>query len=227
MALCIIPARGGSKGIPYKNVVPVAGHPLVAWSIRQAMASAVCTRVIVATDCDEIAAVVEDEGADVFWRSSATATDQATSEECLLEVLHAQSKHDPLTVFLQATSPLRQPRDIDAAVAELHETGADSVFSARRVEGYCWRMCADGLYALHGERHMRQARTDAVWEENGSIYAFRTDVFMDERRRHCGKVAIYEMDPLDSFQIDEHADIGRLEELMALRLKHGHHATTT
>lgn len=226
MALCIIPARGGSKGIPYKNVVLVAGHPLVAWSIRQALASKSVDDVVVSTDCDEVAAVAEDEGAHVFWRSIATATDDATSESCLLEVLRS-IPYDDVTVFLQATSPLRQPHDIDAAVEMLESTRADSVFSARAVEGYCWHLSTKGIYALHGERLRRQEQTDTVLEENGSIYVFRTAVFLREERRHCGRIAAHPMDPLDSFQIDEPEDIGRMEQLMAIRLKHGSYSATT
>lgn len=223
MTLAIIPARGGSKGIPLKNVVPVAGHPLVVWSVRQALAASAVSRVVVSTDCDEIATVAEDEGAEVFWRSVASATDTATTESCVAEVLTRAAHDEPVAVLLQATSPLRQPGDIDAAVRLLHASHADSVFSARKVEGYCWAQRGGKVWALHSERPIRQRRRDTTWEENGSIYVFRTEAFLLEQRRHCGKVAVYEMDPFDSFQIDEPEDIGRLEQLIALRLKHGHY----
>jgi len=222
-ALCIIPARGGSKGIPYKNILCVGGRPLLAWSVRQALAAHSVERVIVSVDTDEVAAVAEDEGANVFWRSAATATDDASTESCVTEILTRAEVSEDVVVLLQATSPISQPGDIDAAVELLQASHADSVFSARKVEGYCWSHAGGKLWPLHSERVPRQRRRDTTWEENGSIYVFRRACYLAEQRRHCGRVAVYEMDPLDSFQLDEYSDIGRLEALMPLRLKHGRH----
>lgn len=196
----------------------------MVWSIRQAQSAARVRRVIVSTDDDDIAAVADREGCGVFRRSSATASDTAPSEWALVEVLEAQEDRPELTVFLQATSPLRGPDDIDNAVGMLEGTGADSLFSARRVEGYIWRHTLDtGLVPLHGRRVPRQQRTDTVWEENGSLYVFRTALFLLERTRHCGRSVVYEMDPLDSYQIDELDDVTRLLNIMSTRTHHANH----
>ena len=227
MVTAIIPARGGSKGITLKNVVPVGGRPLLAWSVRQALSASRVDRVVVTTDSDEIAAVAEDEGADVFWRSAETATDQATTESAVLEVIESWIEYPQFVVLLQATSPIRQPHDIDNAIAAIEADGADSLFAARRVEGYVWQhSLGAGLVPLHGGRVPRQYRTETVWEENGSLYVFRPEMFLRDLRRHCGRTIVYEMDAFDSFQIDECQDIQRIEQLIHLRLPHAHHAAT-
>jgi CMP-N,N'-diacetyllegionaminic acid synthase len=225
--LAIIPARGGSKGIPLKNVMPLGGRPLLAWSIRQAVASSRVGRVIVSTDSEEIAGVAHDECAEVFWRDASTATDTATTESAVLEVLESLGEEQTeYTVLLQATSPIRQPADIDRAIADLVSCGADSLFSARRVEGYVWRQTLEsGLVPFPGARLPRQLRPDTVWEENGSIYVFRTEAFLQDRTRLCGHIVAFEMDPFDSYQIDEYADVQRLEQLIPLRITHACHHT--
>jgi N-acylneuraminate cytidylyltransferase len=228
MTLAVIPARGGSKGIPLKNVVPVAGRPLVAWTIRQALAANRIDMVIVSTDSDEVAAVAEDEGAEVFWRSEQTATDTASTESAVLEVLESfvglGAHHvGEYTVLLQATSPVRQPHDIDNALQMIEAEQADSLFGGRKVEGYVWRHeVGTGLVPLLGARLPRQQRPETVWEENGSLYVFRTDAFRRERNRLCGRSVVFEMDAFDSYQIDEHDDIARLEQLIRMRLPHVH-----
>lgn len=227
--VAIIPARGGSKGIPLKNVMSLCGRPLLAWSVRQALAATCVDRVLVTTDAEEIAAVARDEGAEVYWRNAHTATDTASTELAVEEVLDALGVDQPeYTLLLQATSPIRQPADIDSAITSLIASGADSLFAARRVEGYVWQHTLDaGLVPLHGGRLPRQLRPETVWEENGSLYVFRTESFLAERTRHCGHTVMFEMDPLDSFQLDEYADVARLEQLIQLRMHDVSHFTTT
>jgi N-acylneuraminate cytidylyltransferase len=225
----IIPARGGSKGIPLKNVLPLGGRPLLAWSIRQALESHSVSSCIVSTDSEEIAAVAIEEGASVFWRSAANATDTATTEAAVVEVLESLTRgvRTKYTLLLQATSPIRQPHDIQDAINLIRREDADSLFAARRVEGYVWQSALDtGLLPLHGGRLPRQYRPETVWEENGSLYVFRTESFLAERTRLCGRTVVYEMDPFDSYQLDEYADIERLEQLMHLRSHDRYHAAT-
>ena len=214
-ALAIIPARGGSKGIPHKNVREVGGKPLIAWSVEQALAAESVARVIVSTDDHDIAYQAEAYGAEVFWRSEATATDTASSESALIEVINAQDGCEPITVFLQATSPLRQPHDIDQAVALL--STADSVFSARIVHGYTWRhgRC---LVPDCTKRVPRQSHTTQTLEENGSIYVMRTDLFVMMGTRTFGTVKPYVMHPLDGYQIDTMEDLELMEQLFSLRM---------
>ena len=214
--IAIIPARGGSKGILRKNVRQVGGRPLISWTIGHAQAAKEVGRVIVTTDDDEIAAVAMEYGAEVFRRSPGTATDSASTESALIEVLEAQVQLPELTVLLQCTSPLRQPEDIDNAIAELRSSSSDSVFSGRYVEGYTWTYGCD-LRPNYECRQPRQLQSAITIEENGSIYVFRSQQFLITGNRICGRVGCYEMSPLDSFQIDDMDDIATIEALMQVR----------
>ncbi|HAM70151.1 MAG TPA: acylneuraminate cytidylyltransferase, partial [Verrucomicrobiales bacterium] len=131
MSLAIIPARGGSKGIPGKNIRPVAGKPLVAWSIEHARQAPSISRVVVSTDDDAIAEVSRAHGAEVIRRPAAISGDTASSESALvhaLEHLKETEAYDPeLVVFLQATSPMRRAGEVQAAIDTLRREGADSL----------------------------------------------------------------------------------------------------
>ena len=148
-----------------------------------------------------------------------TATDSSPTEAVLLEVLEDLGLQPDLVVMLQATSPLRQPSDIDGAIRKLQLDGADSLFSARRVEGFTWRDAfGDALNPNYITRSMRQTRRICTLEENGSIYVFKPTVLRRYNQRLGGNIASYLMHPLDSFQIDEPQDVALLESLMELRL---------
>ena len=142
MIVAIIPARGGSNGIPRKNIRLVGGKPLLAHTIEQARQTKAISRVIVSTDDDEIAVVAENFGAEVVRRPAELSTDTASSESALLHSLDHVRREEgcepELVVFLQCTSPLRHPADIGNAIETLKRENADSLFSARHVEGFVW-----------------------------------------------------------------------------------------
>jgi len=226
MIRCIIPARGGSKGIPKKNILPIAGKPLIAWSIEQAKASLLIGEVWVSTDDDEIAEVARACGAEVWRRDPETATDTASSESCLIDWMQGFDRdRSEAIVFLQATSPVRQPDDIDNAIRLLRETQADSVFSARIVEGYTWSQVDGMRVRATYQRTPRQLSRSRTLEENGSIYVFRPRVMEMHGMRIGGHVEPYIMHPLDSFQLDEPCDIPLIEQMLELRCG-SHHAIT-
>lgn len=215
--VAIIPARGGSKGIRKKNLRPVCGKPLVVWSIEQALAAESVDHVYVTTDDDEISAVAARAGARVLPRAPAAATDEATSEAALLDAL-ARIDEPELVVFLQPTSPCRQPHDIDGAVATLRTHGDDSLFSARTVEGFIWISGAQGS-CIPTRRHRvrRQELTETWYEENGSLYVFYPRVLRETGNRLGGRIGVHLMHPLDSFQIDNESDIDLVQSMMVLR----------
>jgi N-acylneuraminate cytidylyltransferase len=223
--LSIIPARGGSKGIPGKNIRPVGGKPLLAWSIEQARQTSRISRVFVSTDSPEIAAVASNYGADIIERPPEISGDAASSESCLvhaLDYLKAKENLEPdLVVFLQPTSPLREADDIQKAIETLEREQADSLFSACRVEGFVWRVEKDGTPRSFTYDHKnRPRRQDAPEDliENGSIYIFKPWVLRKFNNRLGGKIAVYRMPALNSFQIDEPADLELIEHLMAQRV---------
>ncbi len=131
---CIIPARGGSKGIPRKNLCMIGGKPLIAWSIEAARAASHIDRVIVTTDDDEIAETAREWGAYIVRRPASLADDNATSESAILHALDRLEKENiklpDYIAFLQPPSPYRLPEDIDGAIHRLETGGYDSVFSA-------------------------------------------------------------------------------------------------
>ena len=222
--IAIIPARGGSKGIPGKNIRLVGGKPLLAWSIEQARSATQISRIFVSTDSSEIGDVARDFEAEVIERPPEISGDTATSESCLahaLDYLKARENLEPdVVVFLQATSPLRDAADIQKALETLQRDQADSLFSACRGEGFVWRVGKDGTPQSFTYDHQnRPRRQDAPEDliENGSIYIFKPWVLRQFKNRLGGKISAYRMSALNSFQIDEPADLDLMEHLMSFR----------
>lgn len=221
--LAIIPARGGSKGIPRKNLQPLAGKPLLAYTIEQARRTPAITRVVVSTDDAEIAAVAEQYGAEVIWRPAEISGDDAASESALVHALDhlrdTEGCEPDLVVFLQATSPLRQPDDIQKAIETLQQQGADSLFSAAPSHAFLWRLVDGQAEPVNYDYRQRPRRQERAPEyiENGSIYIFKPWVLREQSNRLGGKIALYVMGPLDSLQVDEPGDLALIEQVMASR----------
>lgn len=221
--LVIIPARGGSKGIPRKNLVMLQDRPLLSYSIDHALRTACIDRVVVSTDDQEIGTVAQAYGAEVVWRPDTLSTDQASSESALLhtlDYLKDKEQYEPdLVVFLQATSPLRDPNDVQNAIDLLLEENADSLFSSCVVEGFVWRTTEDMLTPVDynpGKRPRRQDLKEMIVEENGSIYIFRPWVLREKGSRLGGQICHYDMPRAHSFQIDDPQDLAFMRQLFAL-----------
>lgn len=218
--VAIIPARGGSKGLPGKNIRALAGKPLIAHSIEHARSTARISRTIVSTDDDAIADVAVRFGAEVARRPAEISGDTASSESALLHVvdwLRDRERFEPdLIVFLQATSPLRARADIANAIATLERESADSLFSACEMHGFVWRLAKEPASITYDFRHRPRRQDGPVHVvENGSIYVFKPWVLRDEGNRLGGRIAVYEMPPRSLVQIDTPADFDVLEALMA------------
>lgn len=214
MILAIIPARGGSKGIPRKNLQPILGTPLLVHSIRHALGASRVDRVVVSTDDDEIAAVSSEAGADVIRRPPELSGDTAASESALLHVLDTlreRGEAEPeLVVFLQATSPVRQPGDIDGAIGVLEDGGFDSLFSASPAHGFVWELRAgrDPVPLTYDPSHrpMRQEIGERL-AENGSLYVMRPRILRETGCRLGGRIGMYRMGFLEALQIDDPEDL--------------------
>jgi len=220
----LIPARGGSKGIPGKNIRPLAGRPLLAHSIDAARLAPAVGRVIVSTDDPEIESVAEQRGAEVVRRPAEISGDSAPTESALLHALDSlrnTEHYEPdIVVLLQPTSPLRRPGDVQNAIDLLLAENADSLFSAFRASSFVWRVTADAVVPVNydpAERPRRQDMTEDVINENGSIYVFRPWVLRQTQSRLGGKIVAYMMNALDSFEVDEPADWDLVERLSSLR----------
>ena len=187
-ALAVIPARGGSKGIPGKNLQTVGGIPLVVRSVQAALASQRVHRVVVSTDDAAIAAAVEAQGAEVIHRPARIAGDTASSESALLHALELLEQQGPLApqlVFLQCTSPFTHAAQIDRVLEALAAPGINSAFAVAPWHGFLWRQ--DGRGINHDPTLPRQRRQDLepAYLETGAIYAMDTQAFRSQGSRFC------------------------------------------
>ena len=208
----IIPARGGSEGIPKKNIVGLCGKPLIAWTIECAIKSSRICEVYVSTDDSEIARVAEAYGAQIIKRPSNLATAVSSSEEALLHAIDQIEKKQQidLVVFLQATCPLREPEDIDNAIEKFLSEDVDSLFSGSLLDCFCaWKVTDNAFESVtydYKNRAMRQAR-EPYYQENGSFFIFRPVLIKKEHNRLGGKICCYEMPLYKSFDIDTLEDL--------------------
>ncbi len=223
--ITVIPARGGSRGIPGKNLVPLCGRALLAWSIDQARATRHASEVYVSTDDADIARVAREAGAQVIDRPEELATDTASSEAALLHALDEVERARPVDwiVFLQATSPVREAADIDAALEAAVAGGYESLFSAARLEDWLlWSLSGEALAPVNydpQDRGRRQDRAPMVLE-NGSIYVVRADTLRAEKNRLGGRTGLYEMPLWKSFEIDSPEDVALCEVFLRRMLDH-------
>ncbi len=226
--IAVIPARGGSKGLPGKNLLPLAAKPLITWSIDQALAAGdVIDRVIVSTDSEEIAKVAIDSGAEVpSLRPSHLAGDETPTEPVLLHVVEELSQQGDCpdaVMLLQPTSPLRLPGSIERAVEEFYLSNADSLISVIETHAFFWSFPSGlGLPPVAGydyrKRPRRQeiAQADKKYKENGSIYITRTPLLCNENNRLGGVIAGFIMNEAEGLEIDSLADFSIIESLFRI-----------
>lgn len=219
--IAVILARGGSKGIPRKNLSNVCGKPLLAWSILQANAAESVTSTWVSSESSEILEVGKAYGANVIERPQELAGDEATSEsgwQHALGTIEARGADVELIVGLQATSPLREASDIDRAIADYREQGCDSLLSVALLNDFLvWQpdedtgfTSANYDYKNRGRRQNRQNQ----YHENGSIYVFTPDVLRTHDNRLGGRIGVTIMPFWKSFQVDDPEDLVLCETVM-------------
>ena len=216
--VALIPARGGSKAIPRKNLALLGGRPLLAWTIDAARDSAAVTRTVVSTDDDEIASVARDLGAEALARPPELAGDDTPMADVIAHALGDLGPLDAL-VLLQPTSPLRRAEHVDAAVRLLLETGAESVVSVVEVPH---RYRPGSLMALDGDRLVRLADDHAATrQEKPAVYARNGPAVLVLRGDwagpdlYGGDCRAYLMDTRDSIDVDEPFDLELAELLLA------------
>lgn len=220
--LAVIQARGGSKGIPKKNIYPLNGYPLISYSIVAAKKSKLITDLVVSTDSEEIAKVSEDYGALVpFMRPKELAGDKVFSVDSLkhavLETEKYFDKKYDYVIELPCVSPLRDHVDIDAALSKLISTDADSVISMTNTgEKHPVRLkrIEDGRikdFSTHfpepGQNSRRQDLKPDSYIRNGAIYSMKRDVLINLHTRHGDKSYAFEMPDSKSVNIDTYEDL--------------------
>lgn len=226
--VAIIPARGGSKGIPRKNVIDFCGHPLIAWTIAAARGCRAIDGVFVSTDSDEIAAVARRYGADIVTRPTDISGDRATSESALLhasgEITRRNGRVPQRVVFLQATSPLRESSELDGALAKFEQENLDSLFSASQPEDMLfWKKTSGGLQSINYDYKSRKRRQDMAEEEvllveTGSFYVSRLSLLETTQNRMGGRIGTWTVAFWKSFEVDS---LEGLELCAVLMRQHG------
>ena len=206
---CLIPARGGSKGVHRKNLQEVGGIPLVARSIRAALASGVMETITVSTDDSDIADLSRREGAEVLMRPSELASDEASSESVLLHYLHEAGLDHGYVILVQPTTPFLLGSDL-RALAGLRSR-FDTALTVSPSHVFLWRETSDG--SLHGVNHdsaQRLRRQDlgySEFAENGGAYLISIGDFLARKHRFFGRIGCVVMPNERSIEIDTEADL--------------------
>ncbi|MET8942135.1 N-acylneuraminate cytidylyltransferase [Streptomyces sp. NPDC004542] len=223
--LAVIPARGGSKGVPAKNLAPIGGVPLVARAVRECRATRLVTDVVVSTDDQAIAAAAREAGAEVVLRPAAIAGDTATSEAA---VLHAMDAHEALhgapvdvVLLVQCTSPFLVREDVDGVAGAVAEQGADTAVTVAPFHGFVWRHSDEAGEGGHGVNHdksFRPRRQDRPQDflETGAAYAMDAAGFRKHRHRFFGRTELVRTDPARVLEIDDPHDLARARALAPL-----------
>jgi len=226
--LAIVPARGGSKGIPGKNIRMLCGKPLIAHTIEAAMACSSIDRVIVSTDDDEIAAVAREYDADIpFMRPRELAQDNSIALDAYIYTIDRLNNefggnYQEFAVLLP-TAPLRIPEDIDNAVALFHARGADSVLTfAEMSHPPVWAMKINQDGTIHSyfdiETGIKNRQELAIgYMPNGSIYVFKYSLLKDKYTIYSDRTYAYIMPQERSVDIDAEIDLKFAEFLMTSR----------
>ncbi|MBU6431042.1 MAG: acylneuraminate cytidylyltransferase family protein [Patescibacteria group bacterium] len=224
--IAIIPARGGSKRISGKNIINFCGKPLLTWTIEHARNSKFINNVYVVTDNEKIAKVAKKSGAEIIEEPSEIASDLSTSESALIYALskiNKKTSNDKIdyVVFLQATSPLRETKDIDNAINKIISEKGDSLFGGAELGDFCiWKESIDHeLESVNYDykNRKRSQEFDRQFVENGSIYVFKPKILSKLNNRLGGKILISLMEFWKSFEIDEPDDIVLCEKIFKIK----------
>lgn len=223
--LAVVPARGGSKGIPKKNVKLIAGKPLIAWSIEAALNSKYIDRVIVSTDCEEIATVSRKHGAEVpFLRPAELASDEASGTDVVVHAVQSVDAAD-IVVLLQPTSPLRTTNDIDDSIELFIRQGGAPVVSVTEA-----REAPHWMFAIKGGRLERaingSASIPATRQELPTYYTLNGAIYIASSQRLCNhesyltpETVPFKMPVERSVDIDEMFDFFVAEKLLEAQEK--------
>ena len=223
--LAIIPARGGSKGLPGKNIKLLDGLPLICHSIKTALKSNLINRVIVSTEDNEIAAIAKNCGAEVpFMRPTNLASDTSMAMDAYFHVLDfiAKENSKPIQSFvaLLPTVPLRSSEDIDSAIKIFNDKNANSVISVVEAQiplHWNMRITKDGMlenYLPEFNAMKNRQEFEKTYVPNGAIYVFRSEILRSTRQYYTEKTFPYIMPRNRSADIDDLLDFEWAEYLL-------------
>lgn len=219
--VAIILARGGSKGIPGKNIINFCGKPLICWTIEQLRRAKGINSIWVSSDNEKILAISKNCGVETIHRPAEISGDSATSESGWLHALeYIENKTGTVDIVVapQVTSPLRDPADIERAISDFRAQKCDSLFSCSMAKDlYFWEKDSDGgLHSVNYDYKNRKRRQDISEQyiENGSFYLFKPEVLRKYKNRFGGKIGVMKMEYWKMFEIDSTEDLTMCEALM-------------
>jgi len=221
--LAFIPARGGSKGIPMKNLKVLNGKHLLDYSIESASDSKLINRIIVSSDNHIILERAKKMGVETVKRPKRISSDLSTIESAMehcLEHLNRKEKYVPdLIVLLQNTSPLRTARHVDEAISLFLKNRYDSILSGYSSHHFIWRRKNNKVVPVNYDPQKRPNRQqfNDQFIENGAIYVTKYDAFKKSHCRVSGNIGMYVMPVKLSVDIDTREDLVKAEQIMKKR----------
>jgi YrbI family 3-deoxy-D-manno-octulosonate 8-phosphate phosphatase len=210
--IAVIPARGGSQGVPLKNLEPVGGRSLLMRAVAACRQSQLIDEVVVSSDHAGIQEEARRAGARVVVRPAAIAGNTASSESAVLHAVTEVQGDGPapeVTVLVQCTSPFMDPSDLDGAIARVLAGEADCAFSAVESHAFLWRYAPEGLLGINHDSSFRPRRQDrdVEFRETGAFYAMRTDGLRRHGRRFFGTLVAQRVDDAHAMEIDTVDDL--------------------
>lgn len=211
--LAIIPARGGSKRLPRKNVLDLAGKPLISWSIEAGLRSKYIDKVVVTSDDKEILDISKRLSASIIQRPDELASDMATTFDAIKHTIENIQKRYDYIVLLQATSPLRDEKDIDKAIELLEQKDADAIVSVCEMDhSPLWSNTLDTTLSMNNflkdeVLNKRSQDLQKYYRLNGAIYICKTEQLLQEKSFFLKEsIFAYKMSRENSVDIDEAID---------------------
>jgi len=218
--MAIIPARGGSKGIPLKNLKPLDGKPLIEYSINESLKSKFITRTIVSSDHPKILKISEKLGAEIIKRPKNLSNDSSqlepVIEHCLNYLKQKENYVPDIIILLQNTSPLRTKKHIDDALSDFLDSEFDSMMSCYRSNSFLWILKNDRLTPINYNPKNRPNRQQMnnQFIENGAIYITKYNAFKKSHCRISGKIGLFKMTQKVSIDIDTKFDLFEVNKMI-------------
>jgi CMP-N-acetylneuraminic acid synthetase len=218
--LAIIPARGGSKGLPRKNILDLAGKPLIAWTIEASLNSKYITKTIVSSDDDEILRISKSYGAEILKRPDEFATDSASSELVVNHAIKSINESFDYIILLQPTSPLRDVVNINNAFENLFKKNATALISVCKINNKILKAFKENkngyIDGVSNNKYpfMRRQDLPKTYLSNGAIYIIKVDEFMKNNSFFTDKTISYIMNEIQSMDIDTQEDLEKAESFI-------------
>jgi len=218
--LAIIPARGNSTRVKNKNIKTIAGKPLIAWTIESALRSKFINEVYVSSDSKKILTISKKYYAKTIVRPKILSGSIIMPDAAIKHAYVKIGKKFDYIVMLQATSPLRASKQIDAAIKHIIKKKGDSLLSVTKSHTFLWKRNKSSFFPINYKINKRPRSQDTeFYRENGAIYITKPKILIKKNNRLGGKILIYKMNKIDSTDIDNLEDFKVTENLLKTKVK--------